>query len=63
MKHFSLLLACLFLIGLCGCTTADNLVDIVATTKPVYDFTRALCDGTGLEVSLLISDNVSCLHD
>ena len=63
MRRFSLLLVCLFLVGLCGCVQTDSNVDIVATTKPVYDFTRALCEGTELEVSLLISDNVSCLHD
>ena len=63
MRRFSLLLICLFLVGLCGCVQTDSNVDIVATTMPVYDFTRALCEGTELEVSLLISDNVSCLHD
>ena len=63
MKRFSLLLALLILIGLCGCVQADSDADIVATTKPVYDFALSLCDGTGLQVSLLISDSVSCLHD
>ena len=36
---------------------------IVATTGPVYQFTRALCGGTDLTVSQLITDEVSCLHD
>lgn len=63
MKRFSLLLVLLILIGLCGCGRDTGTVDIVATTKPVYDFTLSLCEGTGLEVTLLISDSVSCLHD
>lgn len=46
-----------------GCTPAAQPAQIVATTKPVYDFTLALCSGTALEVGLLISDSVSCLHD
>ncbi len=46
-----------------GCASTTPTADIVATTKPVYDFTSALCRSTGLEVGLLISDSVSCLHD
>lgn len=46
-----------------GCTATTPTAQIVATTKPVYDFTTALCSGTELEVGLLISDSVSCLHD
>ena len=63
MKRFSLLLAFLLLVGLCGCGQNTATADIVATTRPVYDFTLFLCEGTGLEVTLLISDSVSCLHD
>ena len=44
-----------------GCTSAD--VQVVATTRPVYDFTSALCDGTGITVGLLVTESVSCLHD
>lgn len=46
-----------------GCSATTPTAQIVATTKPVYDFTTALCSGTELEVGLLISDSVSCLHD
>lgn len=46
-----------------GCAATTPTAQIVATTKPVYDFTTALCSGTELEVGLLISDSVSCLHD
>lgn len=36
---------------------------IVATTQPVYDFTSVLCEGTGITVGQLVTENVSCLHD
>lgn len=37
--------------------------EIAATTLPVYDFTQKLCQDTGLTVTRLITENVSCLHD
>ena len=36
---------------------------IAATTLPVYDFTQRLCEGTGLTVTRLVTEQVSCLHD
>lgn len=36
---------------------------LVATTRPVYEFTAQLCQGTELRVSQLVTENVSCLHD
>ena len=57
---------CLFLILLslllCGCGK-DTDSQIVASTLPVYEFTGALCEGTGLSVSRLVTEEVSCLHD
>ncbi|MBQ7769152.1 MAG: zinc ABC transporter substrate-binding protein [Oscillospiraceae bacterium] len=57
---------CLFLIVLslllCGCGK-NNDPQIVASTLPVYEFTSALCQGTGISVSRLITEEVSCLHD
>ena len=57
---------CLFLIVLslllCGCGKASD-PQIVASTLPVYEFTATLCKGTGLFVSRLITEEVSCLHD
>lgn len=50
----SLLLCC------CG---KDSDPQIVASTLPVYEFTDALCEGTGLSVSRLVTEEVSCLHD
>ncbi len=54
-----ILLICVFLFG----CSAENNAPILATAKPVYCFATALCDGTPLEVELLIAENVSCLHD
>ena len=36
---------------------------MAATTLPVYQFTSALCEGTGIGVTRLITQQVSCLHD
>ena len=36
---------------------------ITATTLPVYEFTGILCKNTGITVSRLVTENVSCLHD
>ena len=57
---------CLFLIVLSmlfvGCGKKED-AQIVASTLPVYEFASALCDGTGITVSRLITEEVSCLHD
>ena len=45
-----------------GCAL-ENTAQIVATTLPVYEFSAALCKGTGITVTRLITENVSCLHD
>lgn len=45
-----------------GCASHPD-AQIVATTKPVYDFTLALCQGTQLQVDRLVTENLSCLHD
>ena len=52
----TLLLCCL---SGCQAPTAQ----VIATTRPVYDFTDALCKGTGLSVGQLVTENISCLHD
>lgn len=51
------------LLTLCGCGTTAPTADIAATTMPVYEFTNILCQGTGLSVARLVTENVSCLHD
>ena len=52
----------LFALLLAGCGR-QNEAQIAATTLPVYEFSAALCEGTGITVSRLVTENVSCLHD
>lgn len=62
-KISSILLAVLLCCGLFGCSAPHEKTQIAATTLPVYEFTAALCDGTGIQVTRLITESVSCLHD
>ena len=62
MKQIIFLILLIFIFSLCGCSSAAQ-VQIVCTTLPVYTFTEQLCQGTGISVGKLISENVSCLHD
>ena len=64
MKATACILICCLLIGmLSGCTSPVETADIAATTLPVYQFTSMLCDGTDLTVTRLVTESVSCLHD
>ena len=64
MKATSLILICALLLGmLSGCGAQAQTADIAATTLPVYQFTSMLVSGTGLTVTRLVTENVSCLHD
>lgn len=56
---FFTLVLCLVLCA-CGETRTAK---VAATTLPVYEFTAALCAGTDIAVTKLITENVSCLHD
>ena len=62
-KHINIFILAALLILLTGCSRPAANCHIVATTGPVYQFTRELCHGTDLTVSQLITDEVSCLHD
>ena len=68
MKRLLPLLLCV-LLTLSGCTprqdTSDNKkLHILATTYPIYLFTKTLTDGAdGVTVTQLIDETVSCLHD
>lgn len=63
MKHLILFLLFLYLISwIPGCSVSVPS-DIAVTTLPVYEFTQALCEGTGLIVTRLVTESVSCLHD
>lgn len=61
MKKFLilLLLAALLLVG---CAPAEP-ADIAATTLPMWQFTCRITEGSGLAVSRLVTESVSCLHD
>ena len=50
------------LLAACGAAPVDT-GGIAATTAPVAQFARAITEGTGLTVTQIISDSVSCLHD
>jgi len=52
----------LLFLFLSGCAAAPE-AQIAATTLPVYELTTRLCEGTGLTVTQLVSEAVSCLHD
>ena len=61
MKRTISLLLCLLLL-LTGCASQAP-AQIAATTLPVYEFTSRLCEGTSLNVTRLVTEEVSCLHD
>ena len=46
-----------------GCASRTEPAQIAATTLPVYEFTARLCQGTGITVTRLVTEEVSCLHD
>lgn len=67
MRVTCLLLAVLLLIGMlsgCGSPTPRDGDTILATTYPMYYLASRLLDGVeGVEVQVMISERVSCLHD
>lgn len=61
-----LIAAVLMLLLLCGCSAETHhavSAPIAATTRPVYEFTAAITEGTDLQVAQLVTEAVSCLHD
>lgn len=62
MKRLLLITIALLLI-LSACAPSEEPAQIAATTLPVYEFTLRLCQGTGITVTRLVSESVSCLHD
>ena len=63
MKRIAAMLLSVLLFLLCGCSPVQSSAQIAATTLPVYEFTRAICQGTSLTVTRLVTESVSCLHD
>ena len=64
----ALMTALLLTLSACGAPKApaadDDTLHVLATTYPVYLFTTAVTQGVdGVEVSLLINQQTSCLHD
>ncbi len=62
MKRLFALLGLLTIL-LCGCTHAESPAQVAATTLPVYEFTVRITEGTGISVTRLVTESVSCLHD
>lgn len=52
----------LLIFTLTGCGKRQT-AQIAATTAPVYTFASFLCQGTDLQVTQLVTESVSCLHD
>lgn len=64
MKYIIRIFLTVFLsVLLCGCAAPEPPAQIAATTLPVYEFTSRLCEGTGITVTRLVTEEVSCLHD
>ena len=64
MKFRKLLLATVLAAGLLsGCSGQQSYAQVAATTLPVYEFTSRICEGTGITVTQLVTESVSCLHD
>ena len=63
MRKFRFFAAVFALLLLCGCAEKAPAAPIAATTAPVAQFTRAVVEGTGLTVTQVVTDSVSCLHD
>jgi len=62
-KHIAFVIfICIFIMLLSGCVSGEQ-AQIAATTLPVYEFTSRICQGTPLEVTRLVTEEVSCLHD
>ena len=61
MKRIFLFFICLCAL-LSGCATGEN-AQVAATTLPVYEFTCRITEGTGITVTRLVTESVSCLHD
>ena len=64
MKKITIIILAVAIVLLtAGCTPQQNSYQVIATTKPIYDFTTALCRNTDIQISLLVTEPLSCLHD
>lgn len=62
-KIFSFFIFLCVLTAIFGGCAAQQQTQIATTTLPVYEFTAAICRGTPLTVTRLVTEEVSCLHD
>lgn len=62
-RYLVFLIAVILMLTLAGCFKSGQTLTVAATTLPVYTFTSRICADTNIEVTQLISENVSCLHD
>ena len=64
MKRIPCLLASvIILLSFCSCAAQEPPAQVAATTLPVFEFTARICEGTGITVTQLVTESVSCLHD
>ena len=64
MKKWIVLLAlCVLLLTACGTAPRNSGPTVAATTAPLAQFLETLCENTDVQVELVISEPVSCLHD
>ena len=63
MRIKALFLALLLLTAMLWGCAQEPAAQVAATTLPVYQFTVRLCEGTGITVTRLVTESVSCLHD
>lgn len=64
MKKTAFILCLVLMLGMfSGCGKQAPAAQVAATTLPVYEFTVRLCEGTGITVTRLVTEQVSCLHD
>ena len=62
-RIFTLILAFALPLCLSSCKKQKHNINIAATTRPVWEFSARIAEGTDLSVELLISEPISCLHD
>lgn len=63
MKKLSILLILSLLAALFAGCNGNQQAQVAATTSAVYQFTQAICADTGISVTKLVTESVSCLHD
>lgn len=62
-KIIEFLICILLMIAFTGCSNIPEQSQVITTTLPIFTFTDTLCQGTGVSVGQLITEDISCLHD